>query len=665
VSSVTQNIQKRIRQAVEWHSGNGIPVFPVHSVIDGKCTCSKDHAESVKQIGKHPATKHGLKDATSDYNHLLRMFPTDKLYNIGMPTGAASGIIVVDLDGEKGEATFRQLEAKHGALPDTRQVKTGNGRHYYFKAPEHPLTSFSNPETKIDLRAEGGYVLVPPSLHRLGAEYQILKDVPVVAAPDWLTHWLESEGRQHAKSSQSHTATFAFLAAGMPDYLKSLNFPIIELLDSESVIPHTQKNEAALKDALNHIDANCGRDIWLNALMGIKSLHFVDGWNVGALENIAHDWSKTGNKEGQYNEADFLKTWHSLNKQPAGKDCVTVRTVIFHARNGGWTGNLRSGDSTDNNAIEAATQPGQNPAANTILRSYTLYDFLNLKIPPRELILSPIIPTQGLVMLYAPRGIGKTFTALSIALSVATGSSMLDNRWRAEKPRRVLLIDGEMPATVLQTRLKSLQKNFPSGLRSLDFLRIITPDVQDAGIPDLSTTEGQQAIEQQLDGIELVILDNLSSLCRSGKENEAESWMIIQSWLLSLRKRGISALLVHHANKSGGQRGTSKKEDLLDTVITLKQPIDYNPTQGARFEVHYEKARGFYGEEAKPFEASLTDNNGVYTWVIKNIDDSMIERIMGLKQEGLTQREIAKEVGSSPATVNRILKNTAPEIRLS
>ena len=94
------------------------------------------------------------------------------------------------------------------------------------------------------------------------------------------------------------------------------------------------------------------------------------------------------------------------------------------------------------------------------------------------------------------------------------------------------------------------------------------------------------------------------------KENEGEGWLPVQDWALDLRRRGISVLFVHHAGKAGAQRGTSRREDLLDSVVTLKHPADYNPSEGLRCDVHYEKARGFYGDEALPFEVKLQKGKG-------------------------------------------------------
>src|SRR5207247_1434784 len=104
---------------------------------------------------------------------------------------------------------------------------------------------------------------------------------------------------------------------------------------------------------------------------------------------------------------------------------------------------------------------------------------------------------------------------------------------------------------------------------------------------------------------DLLILDNISTLCRTGTENEAESWAPVQGWLLRLRREGISVILIGHDGKGGTQRGTSKKEDVLDVVIQLKQPSDYQVEQGARFEVRIEKSRGFCGNDAAMFEAQL------------------------------------------------------------
>src|SRR5436190_12828354 len=78
-----------------------------------------------------------------------------------------------------------------------------------------------------------------------------------------------------------------------------------------------------------------------------------------------------------------------------------------------------------------------------VLRPLGFNEFLNLDIAPREMLLNPILPERSLGMLYAPRGVGKSWLSLSIGLAVASGSGFL--RWSAPGKRRVLYVDGEMP----------------------------------------------------------------------------------------------------------------------------------------------------------------------------------------------------------------------------
>ena len=225
-----------------------------------------------------------------------------------------------------------------------------------------------------------------------------------------------------------------------------------------------------------------------------------------------------------------------------------------------------------------------------------------------------------------------------------------------------MYLDGEMPAGDLQERLQSLHKHF--GDTKADFI-ILAYDLQQELNLKLAYEDDRKLLENYLDGIELIIVDNISTLCAAGKENEAESWEVIQNWALDQRRLGRSVLFIHHANKTGGQRGTSRREDVLDTVISLQHPNDYEPEQGALFKLSYEKSRGFYGEQAKPVIMELKlepdfidDSNGEMKqgWVVTPIEKSNREKVKALLEEGLTAKEIAKELGLKYNSVHRIIK---------
>ena len=278
-------------------------------------------------------------------------------------------------------------------------------------------------------------------------------------------------------------------------------------------------------------------------------------------------------------------------------------------------------------------------------------EFLALELPKREMLMKPFFSKQGLGMLHAKRGVGKTHVALNIAYAIATGGRFL--RWNAPEPRRVLYVDGEMPASMMQERLRSICRE-----DTKNFFRYITPDLQDGPMPDLSIKEGRDSIEAVSQDVDLIVVDNLSALFRSGVENEAESWTPAQEWALDLRRKGKSVLFIHHAGKGGMQRGTSKREDMLDFVINLKQPDGYRPEDGASFEINFEKSRHFYGEDAESFCAQLMlDEEDFQKWGYSDVPiDPEVEMIAKLKSQGMTIEQIVEKTGLTKSKVETRLK---------
>jgi putative DNA primase/helicase len=272
-------------------------------------------------------------------------------------------------------------------------------------------------------------------------------------------------------------------------------------------------------------------------------------------------------------------------------------------------------------------------------------------LPPREMLLDPILPERSLAMLYAPRGVGKTLLSLSIGLAVASGSPLL--RWRAPRRRRVLYVDGEMPLVSLQERLRAISIGFAVAVPN-DGFRVLAADNTENGL-SVGSEEGQRAIDPLLSGVDLVILDNLSTLCTNGSESASDAWVPMQNWLLKLRRRGIAVLLVHHAGTNGRQRGTSRREDALDTVIGLRRPEDYLPEQGARFEVHFEKLRHrIEGDGAISFEANLesfvTDQGEGVRWSSRERSPPVLKQVAELFQV----REVAAALKMSKTEAGRL-----------
>jgi hypothetical protein len=149
-------------------------------------------------------------------------------------------------------------------------------------------------------------------------------------------------------------------------------------------------------------------------------------------------------------------------------------------------------------------------------------------------------------------------------------------------------------------------------------------------------------------------LDNISTLVQSGKENEAEAWLPIQSWTLRHRRAGRAIVFFHHAGKGGAQRGTSRREDVLDTVISLRHPRNYSSDQGCRFELHYEKCRGFFGNDARSFEAKYEVRDGAAMWTRTEIVDAERARVVAALNDGMSIRETAEALGMHRSKVERL-----------
>lgn len=177
------------KQALRYAS-KGLHVLPVYSVRDGRCSCRK--GVECARPGKHPMTSRGVKDATTDRKTIKQWWTTNPDANIGIATGKISNLIVVDVDGEEGKKSLSELLKRHGKLPITVKVKTGKGKHYYFRSGDTPVANSVGRLGKgIDIRGDDGYVVAPSSVHQSGTVYEFLSrrdlsDVEIAKAPKWL-----------------------------------------------------------------------------------------------------------------------------------------------------------------------------------------------------------------------------------------------------------------------------------------------------------------------------------------------------------------------------------------------------------------------------------------------------------------------------------------------
>ena len=180
---------ERLAYVLECAERFGWRFFPVHGVrADGACTCGNP---TCARVGKHPATPHGLLDASNNPERLTLWWRETPWANPGLATGrdpypeatrppeerpVRAAIVVLDLDlgqGKHGDDTLAQLEEQHGRLPEAPMTLTGGGgRHLYFAHPGGHVGNRAGIRPGIDLRGDGGCIVLPPSIHPSGNTYE-------------------------------------------------------------------------------------------------------------------------------------------------------------------------------------------------------------------------------------------------------------------------------------------------------------------------------------------------------------------------------------------------------------------------------------------------------------------------------------------------------------
>lgn len=181
-----------LNSAALGYTHRGWRVFPLHGIVDGACSCKRDECSSP---GKHPLVRRGLYEATTDMAQIRTWWRRWPNANIGIATGADSGLLVIDVDLPPAEPSLVRLGELERPLPHTLTARTGGGGlHLYFRHPNRTLPNTTGrlpgvdePLAGIDIRSDGGYVVAPPSLHISSGKYVWAQpNAELAHLPDWI-----------------------------------------------------------------------------------------------------------------------------------------------------------------------------------------------------------------------------------------------------------------------------------------------------------------------------------------------------------------------------------------------------------------------------------------------------------------------------------------------
>jgi len=285
-------------------------VLPLHGITaDLKCTCG---ASDCKSAGKHPFTKHGLKDASNNIEQIAALFNYREDLNIGLLTGEKSGFFVVDVDGNKGGfESLENLFQAYGEFDPTVIIKTGNGVHIWFAYPQGiHIGNRTNLLPGIDVRGEGGYVVAAPSRHASGVYYEPTETSArnTIVAPAWLTAMVQTKKEK------------------------------IEPVDRNSTSgAKSEWSAEEIQGMLDCINPSLGYSDWIAVGMGIHS--------GGYPYKLWDDWSSRGSN---YERNCCAPHWRSF-KTDGG---ISLGTLVQMAQLAGWKPTPKEREIVDTSNVQ-------------------------------------------------------------------------------------------------------------------------------------------------------------------------------------------------------------------------------------------------------------------------------------------------------------------------
>jgi hypothetical protein len=301
--------------------------------------------------------------------------------------------------------------------------------------------------------------------------------------------------------------------------------------------------------------------------------------------------------------------------------------------------------------IQPATPASEPPMLDLDACLVHARDLETMNLPPRLHLLDRWLCESDLGFIFAPRGVGKTWLGMALPAAISKGAGL--GLWAAgEQPMRVLYVDGEMPLELSQYRSRGM-KVAEGDVTYLHHELIF--ERQETCL-NIGLQDHREAITRLLvaQGFRILVLDNLSSLASGVAENKGDDYEPIAHWLLELRRRKITVIVIHHAGRNGLMRGHSKREDACSWIIELRDAKSDNEP-GAKFVSHFAKCSRNTGDSMPDLLWHFTTSeSGEVAIHCETAQVSEYEAFIQHVLDGVeTQVEIAEMMNKLKGTVSK------------
>jgi KaiC/GvpD/RAD55 family RecA-like ATPase len=481
-----------------------------------------------------------------------------KLFNIGLATGAVSGVVVVDADNQ---AALDYCSAN--GLVTGFAVKTTRGKHYYFSHPgagsrfgnKVGANALHDPDWPtvdgLDFRGDGGYVVLPPSVklnaqkvvtHQYDWEYAYTDDLS--EAPVWTGTKPMMRGIDPVvDSGKSPSEIFSSLdlthvrAQSEGDALGAQRFAEQRVIEHGGKLPNGSGRGSLLTRFIGELVA-AGCD---DAEVGSRVYEFMDQF----FESRLHDreWKATLRSIRHKDERE-----HGKRER---KEEMFPKSV--------------SGTSEVTEPVTPLT-----PFTDDQLES------LMLTLRDEVYAVDPFLKHPSIVQVYGYTGHGKSWLTLLVLWHLARGQSV--GPFTISRPHTVAYVDFENGRSTIAHRMQKFLSSFGTTHKRL---KIISPALQqEVAEMNLKEPAGLTKLQKWIEATapEVVVIDTVRSAYPGMQENSAEGWAPMNQLALKLRNAGISVIILHHANKpqdaqtsSGMEAGSTNQLSVIEQQIRIVQ----------------------------------------------------------------------------------------------
>lgn len=527
--------------------------------------------------------------------------------NMGLIAGACSNrIFVVDLDihkhdGAKGwwlEMQDQQTQA--GQLETVEQVTGGGGLQLFFRAPEGWTPPTCKTSIGVDIRGQGGFAMLPPSMHESGKRYWWKAghepwEMEFADAPQWLCDAITElaikfggasgvnrvTGEREVTSSPAHsTNAFGMIVDGREDYMtRTVWAAVVDLRRDAPMFPSPSEIQTAMMDAFGNYERRVKNRLGIPGVSNADLLEregrglslFMDKWQA-AMDQ----W---GDKVAKASEV-------AKPSRPFG-DAPPSHT--------GYDFNPETGELTPLNEVKSDDDPSIPKSDAAGLEVLDFMDIMNL--PEPTYLIDEMIIEEALGFVFGPPGCGKSFLTIGMALSIATGQSTWFNRG-IKKHGPVIYISSEGTGD-MKHRIKAWQKEtghsddetpFYLIRQSLNFMLGADVDRLIKAVAAVSTKLGQSPVA--------IFVDTVSRVLPGADENLQKDMTLFISACDILRNTFHSTVVgVHHTSRAGNLRGSTVFDGAGDFLLGIEREAGESVGQ-----IHAKKIKSAVDGWDQPFE---------------------------------------------------------------